>query len=80
MSEADGVAGTPLSTGRTVADELLRHAQQLAAEGDHQVRAVANLRLLRLRRHHQQLRRRVRHLQLGADLKIESKTALRHEI
>ena len=50
-----------------VANELLGIAQQLAAEGHHQVGAVANLLLLRLRRHHQQLSRGMRNLELADD-------------
>mmetsp|Transcript_25775 Transcript_25775/g.63408 ORF Transcript_25775/g.63408 Transcript_25775/m.63408 type:complete len:528 (-) Transcript_25775:116-1699(-) len=50
-----------------VADQLLCHAEQLTPEGNHEVGAVADLLLLRLRRHHQQLSGGVRHLQLAHD-------------
>ena len=51
----------------TVADELLGVAKQLTAEGHHQVGAVANLLLLRLRRHHQKFGSRVRDFELADD-------------
>jgi len=51
----------------TVADELLGVAKQLTAEGHHQVGAIANLLLLRLRRHHQKFGSRVRDFELADD-------------
>lgn len=48
-------------------EQVLSLLQQLAREDQHHVRRVAHLRLLRLRRHDQQLRRRVHDLDLADD-------------
>ena len=47
--------------------QILGELKELAGEDDDEVRAVSDLRLEHLRRHHQQLRRWVLHLELGHD-------------
>ena len=67
LLERGRVASDDLAAVQAVLEEVLRQHEELAGEHHDEVGAVTDLRLLHLRRHHEQLRCRVLHLQLLDD-------------